>query len=141
MDAVELGRSLFAGVLARKISSTRQPLVIAGAAASVVTLLLVLLLDGGWRWLAVAGFVLAVAATVTIWLVGTFALLLVRRVVSADQRDLSGAGDAVDQAVDELDLPTGPVSALRLLWRLRRGVGEEVDRVRDIGEELIARLD
>ncbi len=141
MDAVELGRSLFAGVLARKISSTRQPLVIAGAATSVVTLLLVLILDGGWRWLAVAGFVLAGLATVTIWLVGTFALLLVRRVVSADQRDLSGAGDAVDQAVDELDLPTGPVSALRLLWRLRRGVGEEVDRVRDIGEELIARLD
>ena len=141
MDAVELGRSLFAGVLARKISSTRQPLVIASGAASVVTLVLVLILDGGWRWLAVAAFVLAALATMTIWLVGTFALLLVRRVVSADQRDLSGAGDAVDQAVDELDLPTGPVSALRLLWRLRRGVGEEVDRVRDIGEELIARLD
>ena len=46
----------------------------------------------------------------------------------------------MERAVEELDLPTGPVSVLRLLWRLRRGVDEEIERVREIGAELTARL-
>ena len=109
--------------------------------ASVVLLVLAVVLDGGWRWLAAVLCVAAIVATLATFVVGTMALVLVRRVVSTEQRDLSDAGDAVDRAVEELDLPTGPVSALRLLWRLRKGVGEEVDRVTEIGQELIDRLD
>lgn len=141
MDAVALGRSLLAGVLARKITATRRPLVAIGAVTSLVLLVLAVVFDGGWRWLAAVLFVAALVATLATFVVGTMALVLVRRVVSTEQRDLSDAGDAVDRAVEELDLPTGPVSALRLLWRLRKGVGEEVDRVTEIGQELIERLD
>lgn len=39
-------------------------------------------------------------------------------------------------AVEEADLPTGPASLLRLIWRLRKGVGPEIERLVGVVDDL-----
>lgn len=116
-------------------------MAIAALAVGVVCVAIGLFTDGFARWLFLVVAVLSLFAAVAIWITGTVALWMVRRVVSSNQRDLSDAGEAVDDAVAEPDLPTGPMSVLRLVWRLRRGVDDEVARVRAVGDELRERLD
>lgn len=44
-------------------------------------------------------------------------------------------------AIDDADLPTGPVAAARFAWRLRRGHEPEVERLKGVVAGLRARLD
>ena len=77
------------------------------------------------------------------------ALLIVaaRRVVvglldrGIDTTSLADKRAALDDAIEELDVPAGPISLMRFAWRLRRGVGAEVDRVADLARRLQRDLD
>ena len=79
--------------------------------------------------------------------VGALFTLAARRAVVAlldrgiDRTDLASHREAIDRAVDELELPSGPISMARLAWRLRRGTGDELDRIKTIAARLQDELD
>ena len=79
--------------------------------------------------------------------VGVLLAFVARRAIVAlldrgiDRTDLASHRDAVDRAVAELDIPSGPISMARLAWRLRRGTGDEVDRIKTVALRLQNDLD
>ena len=140
MDPIEIGRAILAGIVVRRVADTRRIVVLAAAVVAVLGLIVVVLAGGWWRALGVIVLLAGVAVVVGAWLLGVVATRLVRRFVSPDTRDLPDVRAAVDEAIEDLDVPTGPVSALRMAWRLRRGVDDEVRRVVGVGEELARRF-
>ena len=47
----------------------------------------------------------------------------------APPADVGDVRQQFSTAIDEADLPTGPAGFMRLIWRLRKGVGPEVERL------------
>ena len=109
-----------------------------GAAVAAVALIGVVSLGGFWRGMAVVILLLSLLALLFVYVSRRFALVLVSRI--APPAELAGAREHFDAALTEADLPTGPVAFLRLIWRLRKGVGPEVERLGEVVGRLQDRL-
>ncbi len=139
MDVDVLARGLVAGWLADQVDDRGTlPQRVALASAGLL-LIVAVVFDGGWRWLFVALCLLALGVFAAIWVVRWLALAGIRRF--AEPKSLAGRRADIDEAIDAADLPTGPLAIARFLFRLRRGVGTEVDRIRAIVSELMTSLD
>lgn len=95
--------------------------------------------DGLIRW--PAGFLALVALGVVafVYLARRLALRIINRL--APPVGLAGSRQVFDTALAEADIPTGPVGFMRLIWRLRRGVGPEVARLGAVASRLKSDLD
>ena len=96
-------------------------------------------LDGWLRWLAVLVLVVGLAALVFVFVTKRLATALINRI--APPVDLADAWQHFDTAIAEADLPTGPVGFLRMIWRMRKGVGPEIDRLGAVVTRLKGELD
>lgn len=95
--------------------------------------------DGWLRGLAVLVLLVCLAFLVFVYVSRRFAKAIINRF--APPVEMSQVRANFDAAVAEADLPTGPVSLLRLVWRLRKGVGPEVDRLLGVVSRLRDDLD
>jgi hypothetical protein len=55
--------------------------------------------------------------------------------------DLANSRQHFDTAIAEADIPTDPLGFLRLIWRLRRGVGPGLERLGAVVTRLLSDLD
>ena len=135
----ELAKGLVAGVVTERIRSTTRLALIGLVTVVVATLMVAIVLDG---WLAGLFAVVAVAALLlaaAVWLLRRLAVAAIRRV--AEPEDLRDHRGAVTAAIDKADLPTGPLSAMRFGWRLRKGATAEAQRMASIVSSLRSRLE
>lgn len=111
---------------------------VAGGLA-LVGLVGVVALDGAWRGMSIALFVIGLIALAFVALSRWLALRLITRFAPPSRR--ADVGEHFDAAVAEADLPTGPMAFLRLVWRLRKGISPEVERLGAVVVRLQKRLD
>ncbi len=94
----------------------------------------------GWlRWLAVIVVLLALAFLFFVLLSQRFAQAIINRF--APPVDMAQTRTSFESAIAEADIPTGPASFLRLVWRLRKGAGPEIERLATVVNRLRADLD
>lgn len=138
-DVDDLVIGLVAGSVIDQIRAKSKTIL---TALGVVGILAIAGLVAAPTWgKVVCGLILAAVVA------GALFTVVARRAVVAlldrgiDRTDLGAHREAVDRAVEELELPSGPVSMARLAWRLRRGTGQEVDRIKAIAVRLQSELD
>ena len=134
MQITEVAKGVVAALLTDLVKSKTSLASQVLGAIAVLGVLGVVLLSGFWRALAVVVLVLCLGGLVFVFLSRRMALGMVARI--APPTELSGVRGHFDAALAEADLPTGPAGFLRLIWRLRKGVGPEVERL----GEVVARL-
>ena len=138
-DAVDIGRSILVGVALDQIRTRSRPVLLGLGLVAVVALLGAILLDDVLRLLAIAVLLLAVGALV----VGLVLRFLASRVLKAiaPPTEIADHRDAIQDAIDQLALPTGPISALTFAWGLRDGIDDELANAADVITTLRERLD
>lgn len=132
--SVDLVKSLVVGFVLDLIRDRTRIVILAGAFVAVVSVVLMVVLDGAGRWLAALTVLVGLGMIVVTWGARRLATAILSRFappeLAEEQRD------RVTAAIDEAGIPTGPLSGLRFAWRLRQGVGAEVDRLRDVANRL-----
>lgn len=130
----DLGRGLVAGMLEKQISDRGSVVRRVG----VVLMVLGCIAAIGW-----GGFVRGLGITVV--LIGLIIVLLVGLLRAmalgainkfATPTSLAEKRDVIDRAMERADLPSGPISIVRFLVRLRKGVGSEVERLDTVLDDL-----
>lgn len=111
---------------------------VAGVFAAL-SLIGVILLDGWLRWLILFALLVGLALLAFVFVTKRLAMGLISRI--APPVDLANSRQHFDAAISEADLPTGPIGFLRLIWRLRKGAGPEIERLGDVVTKLKAQLD
>ena len=139
MDIDDFGRGVAAALLTDQVNAKT------GLAFKVSTLILLgaiiltVVTDSWLRWpILLVAFVVA-AFIAVVWASKRFAVATISRI--APPMDITSARSRFDVALAEADLPTGPVPFLRMLWRLRKGVASEFDRLVEIVKHLSTGLD
>lgn len=138
-DAMDIGRSVLVGVALDQLHLRSRPIVILLAVIAAAGLLGAVLLDDVLRLVAVVVLLggLAALAVVLIarFLAGRVLKAIAPPVEIADRRD------AIQDAIDRLALPTGPISGLKFAWGLRDGIDDELANAADVISTLRERLD
>lgn len=139
MDLDDFARGAVASLLADQVdaktgfvSKVGLGIVLAAAVVAVAT-------AGVVRWLAVFVLLVGLALVLFVFVSKRLAMGIINRL--APPVDLANARQGFDAAIAEADLPTGPVAFLRLMWRLRKGVGPEVERLGAVVTRLRTDLD
>ena len=139
MDVESIARGLVSTVIVEQVETRRKGVVVGAIGAAVVALIVAIVASGILRGLAIFVLLCAlglVAATVMLaWL----AAKAVRRI--GGPQSLEAHRTTLAAALDRAALPTGPVAALKFAWRLRKGAGAEVDRLRAIVADVSDQLD
>lgn len=136
---VDLGRSLLVTVVIRLIRERTQPVILGLAVIVGLAVLGAVLVEGGLRVVLVAIAVVVGVVLLTGLLLRRVATFVVAKL--APPADLEANQAAFDEAVEQLGLPLGPISAPRFALRLRKGVDVEIDRMAAVLVELKGRLD
>ena len=137
VDDVVIG--LVAGSLIDQIRTKTKAILVAIAVVAALAIIGIVVAPTWGKVLCVLVLIAAVAGVV-------FTLVARRAIVALldrgiDRTDLAEHRAAVDRAVDQFDIPSGPVSMARLAWRLRRGTGDEIERIKQVALQLQDDLD
>ncbi len=139
MDLDDFAKGAAASLLTDQVNA-RTGLAYKVAGAFVVLALIgVLLIDGWLRWLTMLVLLAGLAALAIVFLAKRLATSLIGRLASPV--DLADSRQYFNAAIAEADLPTGPIGLLRLIWRLRKGVGPEVKRLGEVISRLKSELE
>lgn len=137
-DEVNLARGIVAGLVTEQVEARAKFVSLLGLGAAFIGLIGAFALDGVWRGLAILVVVVGLLAAFVVYLLRRLAVGAIGRFASpvslGDKREL------IAKAIDTADLPSGPITALRFLRRIRKGVGPEFERLRDILDELATGL-
>lgn len=139
MDAENLARGLVAGVLVDTVEVRGRSMARGALVIAVLGLVAAVLLDGGWRWFFVVAVLGALGAAVLVSIIRRLSVAMIHRIGTPE--DFGDHRAAIDRAVDDADLPTGPVAAVRFAWRLRKDAGAETERLTAIVTALRNELD
>ena len=134
LEWTDLGRGLVAGMLERQVVGRGTTVRWVGVALIVVGVVAAIGFGGFLRGLAILFALIGLSIVLLVGLVRKLALVAIRRF--ATPTSLAEKRDVIDRAMDDADLPTGPISILRFLSRLRRGVGSEVRRLDAVLDDL-----
>ena len=136
----DVAKGLVAGMLERQIEARGSTARWIAVAVMVLGVLSAVLFGGFVRGLGITIALLGLIALLTIALVRAVAMTTIRKF--ATPQSIAEKREEIDRAMDRADLPTGPLSVIRFVYRLRRGVGAEVERldviIEDLREELAA---
>ncbi len=135
---MELARGIVAGLVMETVEARGRLAARVAFAVAVLALVGAVLADGGVR------LGLGVVAVIALFVAA--ATVVLRRLVVAVVGRIGAPADlrhhraAISRAIETAELPTGPWTAFKMAWRLRRGVGPEVDRLHDIVSRLSTEL-
>lgn len=135
---LKLGRSLLAGVLTEQVKDRGKVHQFLVAGVAVLAVVGTVLTSGALRWLLVVVALVAAAVAIVVVVVRRAALFAIARFAPAAALDDTRA--LIATAIDDADIPTGPLSALQFLRRLRKGRAAELDRLKGILSRLEAGL-
>ena len=110
---------------------------VAGAAGALA-LIGGVFLDGWLRWLLVLVLLIALALLAFAFITKRLAMGIINRI--HPPMDLTNARQHFGHAIEEADIPTGPAGFMRLIWRLRKGVGPEIERLGAVVTQLRGEL-
>ncbi len=137
MDIDDIGRGVVAGVLVGQVDDKTGLAFRMGLIAAAGSLAIAVLVDNWLRWLAVLVFLLALGFLLAVFISKRLAKATISRIAPPAKIDAAQFATAYEEA----DLPTGPMALLRLIWRLRKGVGPEIDRLAIVVNGLRSDLD
>lgn len=138
-DAVGIGRSILVGVALDQLRVRSRPILLGLGAIALVGLIGAVAFDDALRVIAVVVFVFALMVLV----VALVARFLAGRVLQAiaPPAQIGDHREAIQDAIDQLALPTGPISGLKFAWGLRDGIDDELANAADVISTLRERLD
>ncbi|MDX2343719.1 MAG: hypothetical protein QNL12_08330 [Acidimicrobiia bacterium] len=139
MDLDDFARGAVASLLTDQVDAKTGLVTKVTLAVVVAAVVAAVAIDGVIRWLAMVVIVLGLALALFVFISKRLALGIINRLAPAV--DLAGSRQQFDSAIAEADLPMGPVGFLRLIWRLRKGVGPEVERLGAVVTRLKSELD
>lgn len=130
----DLGRGLVAGMLERQITDRSSVVRWVGIGLMVVGVVGAIGFGGFVRGL---GITVALVGLIIVLLVGLLRAMAIGAINKfATPTSIAEKRDVIDRAMERADLPTGPISIVRFLVRLRRGVGKEVTRLDTVLDDL-----
>ena len=136
----DVARGLVAGMLEKQVKLRGSFARWVGIAVLVVGLLSAVLFGGFVRGLGITMVLVGLIIILTVALIRALALGTIRKF--ATPQSIAEKRDEIDSAMEKADLPTGPITVIRFLYRLRKGVGPEVQRLdtimHDLRDELAA---
>jgi hypothetical protein len=138
-DAVDIGRSILVGVALDQLRLRSRPILVGLGVVAALALIAVVLFDGGLRVLGIAALVLAAGALVVAVVARFLAGVVLQRI--APPTHVAEHRDTIQDAIDQLALPTGPVSGLKFAWGLRDGIDDELANAAEVISTLRERLD
>ena len=138
-DAIGIGRSILVGVALDQLRVRSRPILIVLAVVAGLGLLGTIAFDDGLRVLAVLVFVLALIVLAVALVARFLAGAVLKRIAPPAQ--VADHREVVQDAVDRLALPTGPISGLKFAWGLRDGIDDELANAADVIATLRERLD
>ena len=127
MELDDVAKGAVAAVLTDQVETKTGFAYKVAGAVSVVALVGAFLIDGWLRWLIILVLLAGLAGLGFLFVSKRLALRLINRL--APPADLSSIRHKIDGAIAEANLPTGPVGFLKMIWRLRKGVGPEIERL------------
>lgn len=133
-----LGRGLVAGMLERQVRERGSFVRWIGVGIMVVGLIAAVGWGGFVRGLGITLVLVGLIVVLLVMLVRTMALAAINKF--ATPTSLAEKREVIDRAMGRADLPTGPISIVRFLVRLRKGVGPEVARLDAVLDDLRADL-
>ena len=137
-EAVDIGRSLLVGVALDQLRLRTRPIVLVLAVVVGAGLLGALLLDDVLRMVSVVVVLTGLAALVVVLLARFVAGRVLRAIAPPAQ--VADHRDAIQDAIDQLALPTGPISGVKFAWGLRDGIDDELVNAADVITTLRERL-
>lgn len=139
MDLDDFAKGAVASLLTDQVEAKTGLATKITLAVAFAALVIAVLAGGFFRWLAVFVLVIAVALFLFVFVSKRLATGIINRL--APPMDLANSRQHFDTAIAEADIPTGPVAFLRLIWRLRKGVGPELERLGAVVIRLRSDLD
>lgn len=139
MDLDNFVKGAVAALLTDQVAAKTGPVTKITLAVAAASLVVAVLADAFFRWLAVFVILVALALVVFVFVSKRVAIGIINRL--APPIDLTNSRQHFDTAIAEADIPTGPVGFLRFIWRLRRGVGPELERLGVVVSRLRSGLD
>jgi len=130
----ELGRGLVAGMLEKQISDRGSVGRWIGIGIMGAGGLMAIGFGGFMRGLGITLVLVGLIVVHVVALIRTMALGAIRRF--AAPTSIAEKRAVIDHATERADLPTGPISIVRFLYRLRKGVGPELQRLDTILDDL-----
>lgn len=133
-DVELVARGLISGWLTDQVDDRGGVPLKIGVGVALFGLLGAVFTDGVLRALFVIVLLVGAVVATAVWIARWLAIRGIRWF--GEPRGLRQHRGEIQAAIDEADLPTGPLAIARFLFRLRRGVSAEVDRVQGIVNEL-----
>jgi hypothetical protein len=134
MDVDDIAKGVVAALLTDQVDDKTGLATKVGLVVLVVSGIGLFVMDGWLRWLAVVVVLLALAFVLFVFISKRLAKAMINRFASP--ADIGDVRANFDTAIAEAGIPTGPTSFLRMLWRLRKGVGPEIDRLTSVVNRL-----
>ncbi len=139
MELDDFAKGAVASLLADQVDDKTGLAYKVAGLVSALALLGVIFIDGWLRWLLVFLLLIGLAALMFVYLTKRLAMGLINRI--APPVDLANSREHFQAAIDEADIPTSPAGFLRMIWRLRKGIGPEVERLGEVVTRLKSQLD
>ena len=139
MDADDFVKGVAAALLNDQLDNKTDLAYKATGVVAAIGVVAAVVGDGWVRWLAVLVVILTLAVIVFVFVTKRLARGVINRF--APPVAIGDARAQFETAVAEADIPTGPASFMRLVWRLRKGVGPEVERLTGVVNRLRSDLD
>lgn len=130
----DIAKGIVAGVLESQVKARGSFARWVGIALVVLGVLGAIFFGGFIRGLGVTLALLGLIVILLVALIRALALGTIRKF--ATPHSIAEKRAEIDAAMEKADLPTGPISVIRFLYRLRRGVGPEVARLDTIMDDL-----
>lgn len=130
----DVARGLVAGMLETQVKSKGSVARWVGIGVLVIGLLCAVFFGGFFRGLGITMVLVGLIVLLVVALIRALALGTIRKF--ATPHSIAEKRDEIAAATEKADLPTGPVSVIRFLYRLRKGVGPEVARLDKIMDDL-----
>ena len=134
MDVDDIVKGVVAALLTDQIDDKTGLATKVGLLVVVIAGIAGFAADGWLRWLGVVVVLVALAFLAFVYVSKRLAKAMIGRF--APPADIDDVRANFDTAIAEADIPTGPASFLRMIWRLRKGVGPEIDRLAGVVNRL-----
>jgi hypothetical protein len=134
MEVDDIAKGVVSALLTDQIDDKTGLATKVGVVLLVVSIIAAIAFDGWLRWLAVVVVLLVLAFLLFVFLSKRLAKAVVNRF--APPADIGDVRANFQTAIAEADVPTGPASFLRMVWRLRKGVGPEIERLTTVVNRL-----
>lgn len=138
MDTDDIARGIISGALTDQVRRRGGGVIVGALVVAAAALVVAFATSGSLRVVSILVLLVSLAAAMIVTAVRWVAIRTIRTI--GEPRGFDDHRATIDRALDDADLPTGPIAAMKFAWRLRKGPGPEFDRLGTITSKLAAEL-